>query len=570
MNSKLILTGLISASVCAAQAYAAIITVGGDSACTLGDLRQAVSLADSNGQDNEIRLANNMQHTRVSVEKRSPSRLTIAGGYPNCSSASPVGTPTLLDGSHSSTPVIRSVGGYLMLQNLWITGGRLEAPASSGGGVDVEAPAVGIEMRHVRISSNSAANGGGLAIVGSPKLAIRVAAEDLYIDRNDANENGGGLFAAHANGRLEALQIEDNRAGNDGGGIWLGTEAVLHNRTGKTRSGIFNNQAGNRGGGIAIDGGAMEMYHVAAGTNPALISHNSARVGGAISVFNDRPWTAAAFNGSGINVMKNTATVEGGAIAVSIIARDSSPVFGGVHFSAAPPPVGGGGSDYCDTPRLCNVFSDNAAIDERGSPMPGALVVVHNEGKGAGGFARFWNSTWRQNFGYDLAHSNSDVQSSWAQEIHLLNTLVEDNLVEKHLIDASGFGSIYIMSSTITGNQTGSSLINGEGVNYIRGSIFTDDAALLSNVTANTSAFNLIVGNDDGLAGMPLVEKADPGFEDPANHDFQLRMDSPGLDREWNSPASAFDLNLESRNVDLLYIPDFGTPRDLGCFERQF
>lgn len=193
----------------------------------------------------------------------------------------------------------------------------------------MKAPALGIDFRDVRITLNSAASGGGVAIIGSPSLTIRVRAENLRIDRNDASGNGGGLFAAYANGQFSSLQVEDNRAGNDGGGIWLGNDAVFHNRTGKTRSGIFANHAGNRGGGIAIEGGAMEMYHVAAGTDPAVISNNSARVGGAISIFNDRPWTAAVFNGSGINVVKNTASREGGAIAISVISVTRPP------FSAA-------------------------------------------------------------------------------------------------------------------------------------------------------------------------------------------------------------------------------------------
>ena len=44
---------------------------------------------------------------------------------------------------------------------------------------------------------------------------------------------------------------------------------------------------------------------------------------------------------------------------------------------------------------------------------------------------------------------------------------------------------------------------------------------------------------------------------------------SPGLDREWNDSPSFFDLDRLPRNVDLLWVPDVGTPRDFGCFERQ-
>lgn len=569
MNPIHLISVVAMVALAQTELRAATITVGADPACQANTLQAALAITNSNAQDDEVRLANNMSFDHISLTKTDAQTLTIRGGFPTCASTAPLAVPTLLDGNGGSRPVIEARAGALVLENLQIEGATLAGDDTSGGGVNVVEDATRVELKNVRISRNTAHNGGGLAIVGSEGNTIHVEAEHLVLDQNIAGGNGGGLYAQYANGTVSGLLAERNHAFNNGGGVWLGRDAVLFNRNGKHRSGFYKNVAENNGGGLAIDGGGMEIFQVSPGLEPAAFYGNSARIGGGVHVFNDRPNTTAAFNASGITATRNHASEEGGFAAVDIRSEDSIPVYGGIHVSASAPPVGGDPFAYCNTAISCNVFSDNEARGSDGGARPGALISIRNQGKGAAGFARFWNSSLRRNAGYNLVQNISDIGTTWAQEIHFKNALIHGNALEKNLVDAQGFGSIYIESTTITQNDIHAPLIAGQGDIYLRGSVFTDDAPLLENITAQTSAFTLMVRNADGLSGFPLVEQNDPRFVDPLNFDFQLEVDSPALDREWNDGSTPLDLNGKPRNVDLPWVADFNTPRDLGCFERQ-
>lgn len=549
--------------------HAAILTVGSDSSCTVSDLPSAMAITNSNGTSNEIHLANNIGYQFVAVQKNDSQELTIRGGYADCSATAPMGVLTVLDSNGGNAPVIEATDGRLFLENLRIVGAALRDEHSSGGGVNVIEGTTRVELKNVQIAGNAARKGGGLAIIGKYGRMIQVLAENLLLESNIADTNGGGMYAEHANGLFLGLRVQDNYAMNNGGGIWLGRDAVFHNRNGKQRSGFFRNQAGNGGGGLAIEGGGMEMYQISRGLDAQMFAKNSARVGGGVYVFNDSPIFTSAFNASGINAYGNRASEEGGFAAVDIRAADNEPVFGGIHISAGAPPVGGGSFSYCGHALECNDFRKNAAMDDKGKPQPGALVSIRNQGKGAAGFARFWNASLIGNIGYNLVQNHSDVATEWAQEIHFQNALIMGNALEKNLILAEGYGSIVVTDSTITENNAQSSLVSGQNTIYLRGSIVTDDLPLLENITSSTSVSNVMVRNNHGLSGFPLVFQDDPRFVDPANQDFQLQANSPAIDREWNDGANLFDRNQNPRNVDQPGVPDVNTPRDLGCFERQ-
>ncbi len=195
---------------------------------------------------------------------------------------------------------------------------------------------------------------------------------------------------------------------------------------------------------------------------------------------------------------------------------------------------------------------------------------MRSRGKAAVGFASFNNVTVTENFGLDLAHVSADDENEHGRRVEFFNALIDNNFVEKNLLAAEGFAQIFIDSSTVTENRISYPLISGNAGVYVRGSIFTETVPLLESITAQTSVSNLIVGNTVGLSGFPLIRKVDPRFVDPSQRDFTLLADSPALDLEWSVPFPQFDRNGLPREVDLWWVPDNSTPRDLGCFERQF
>lgn len=564
-----VLASVLVGTLLQAPLHAAILTVGSDSSCTVPDLPSAMAITNSNGTSNEIRLANNADYHFIALQKNDSQELTIRGGYADCSATAPLGVLTVLDSNGGNAPVIEATDGRLYLENLRIVGASLRGKYSSGGGVNAIERTMGVELKNVQISDNSAHQGGGFAIIGKPGHVIQMQAENLVLENNISDTNGGGMYAEYATGTFFGLRVENNHAMNNGGGMWLGQDANFDNRNGKHFSGFIENHAENSGGGLAIERGSMQMFQINRGLDPQLFAKNRARVGGGVYVFNDTPFSTSAFIASGINAYGNRASEEGGFAAVDFRAADSDPVFGGIQISADAPPVGGGGFSYCGQALSCNNFEKNEAMDDNGQQRPGALVSIRNQGKGAAGFARFWNVSVVESAGYNLASNYADVASESVKEIEFKNALIRGNILEKNLILAEGFGTIKVMGSTFTENSAQSSLISGQYEIYMRGSIFTDDLPLLETITSLTSVFTVMVRNNQGLSGFPLVFQDDPRFVDPANQDFQLQANSPAIDREWNDMFNPLDRNENPRNVDQVGVPDFNTPRDLGCFERQ-
>jgi hypothetical protein len=125
---------LVTAAIALVQAelQAATITVGRSCLpCPL--LQAALAITNTNAQDDEVRLANNMVFDHISITKTDTDTLAIRGGYPNCASANPLGPPTVLDGSGGPRSVIEASAGALVLVNLQIEGAVLPGEDSTGG-----------------------------------------------------------------------------------------------------------------------------------------------------------------------------------------------------------------------------------------------------------------------------------------------------------------------------------------------------------------------------------------------------------------------------------------------------
>ncbi|MGE4072408.1 MAG: hypothetical protein AB7E72_14655 [Lysobacterales bacterium] len=550
----------------AAALSAATYTVGG-AGCQFSSLQSAIHQAGLTPEADVIRIAGNTNYTFQALVKADPFKLGLVGGYPNCLPAALPNGQTRINGSGLDASVLGIFGGEVELANLVFTGG---APRHGrGGGVLVGAPTLAVAFQNVRITGNSALEGGGLAIVGAPNHTISVHSQRLIIDHNISTDAGGGLWATYAQAikQSAAWLISRNEAGGDGGGAWLGEDAVFHLYSSKDPSGFVDNLAKGDGGGVALVRGSLTLYHNGGAAQPTEISRNTAARGGGISLYSDAGGSTSV-QAHEIIGHDNLALVEGGFASIRMIGEDGRVATGELHvdanhfFGGAP----------CGSVLDCNLFRGNTAMGADGRLQPGALVSIRNQGKFAVGLARFWNSTVRESIGRDLAHHWSDAESGYAEEIDFRESLIVHNLTEKHLIETEGDGSLNIFGSTFARNDSGAATlqVDDAGFAYLMGSIFDDQARFMDQIPVHQSLFALMVREPGAAEGMSLIFRDDPMFEDPDHDDFRLRAASPALDRQWDVVTGNFlDRAGNPRTVDLPWVPDFNTPRDLGCFERQ-
>ena len=553
----------------ALPATAATLSVGA-SGCQFGSIQQAIDFAALTPEADLIRVANNANYAFQALKKRDAHPLALVGGYPDCLPASLPSGQTVLDGSGLAASVLHIDGGEVEVANFVIRGGAPITLQERGGGVFVGAATRRIAFANVRITGNAAYQGGGLAIVGAIGQTVNLHSQRLTIDHNYAAHDGGGLWAVHAQAvkQSAAWRISANESGGDGGGAWLGRDAVMHLRSSKDPSGFVDNLAKGDGGGVALIGGAsLVLLHGGGPAQATEISRNAARRGGGAFLYSD-VGAVTALQAHGIVGNDNLAWDEGGFAAIHMVGDDAALRIGELHVDAS---TFFGGAP-CDEPLDCNVFGGNAAIGRDGEPRPGALVAIRNEGKSAVGYARFWNVTAREHIGRDLVHLWSDTPSGYAEEIEFRDSLVVRNVVEKHLIETEGDGALHIFGSTFARNETGAATLQIDDASnsaYVYGSIFDDRAPLIDRLPASQSLFALMVRDPGATAGMPVVFRDDPLFEDADHDDFRLRASSPALDRMWDlAPTNTLDRAGNPRTIDLPAVPDFNTPRDLGCFEH--
>lgn len=127
-----------------------------------------------------------------------------------------------------------------------------------------------------RGNRNRIINGGDGAIVCNTRSTLYL--KDLWVERNKAGHNGGGIYLGEkVNCQLYNVGINANTAGSGGGGIYVA--GTLTNISLDAKTEIINNTAGS-GGGIYINKSKVNIYGPAFGK--AKVANNKAKTGGGL------------------------------------------------------------------------------------------------------------------------------------------------------------------------------------------------------------------------------------------------------------------------------------------------
>ena len=172
--------------------------------------------------------------------------------------------------------------------------------AENGGAIALESGAVGVFGGHL-VNNHGGSNGGAIAVfAGHPVLgAFQMSMDNSLISNNESEADGGAIYVASQDDvTISGGTISNNTAAGYGGGLHVRN---LHFNGGA----ITGNTAGFGGGGIVLrDVGII--------TGTAILSNNTAPIGGGLAL-GDEPDTQLDIHGDA-QIRNNIAAVDGGGI----------------------------------------------------------------------------------------------------------------------------------------------------------------------------------------------------------------------------------------------------------------
>ena len=495
--------------------------------------------------------------------------------------------PVTLDGNGSSSVIYIHGTSHVTVQSLEITGGSTDY----GGGIHFSG--VGwLNVVDSIIVFNDAAYGGAIQFNGSGGDATLTLGAGTIIEENNASADGGGI-QINGTARLFALEpytyVGYNHAtsGHGGGIAVVGPARADIGSPGFNGAPIIDSNDAASGGGISATGGSDSSLDVTVrvfttdSNNPVQISNNTASAnGGAIylkpvqnALSNVYSYsTACAFN---YRINHNIAA-EGAAIYL-----DSDSSFGSAGDTGSflelnpssncgpesPPSLG---SVACMPGVACNEINGNVTENASNQPTDGAVVLV---GSGSSISASRW--IMRNNTAANLIKAiGQPGDNNYGLSVFLYNGLLADNHTQNELISVHNDQHVRLRDSTLAHNTIDNgyvlyvtdlssldledSIIDMPGVatlDMTSGPGFLDASYLLSNDVST-------------LPASPNIVQGEPTFVGEANGDYHLLPTSLGVD--FAPSAGGVDLDGMPRDVDLAPVPNFGGPRDIGAYERQF
>jgi parallel beta-helix repeat protein len=243
---------------------------------TVNDLYDALAIAASNKQHDEIRIVQGTYKDNFVFASNEAFNLTLKGGYvKGCASRVVKASNTVFDGNQKGRVLkLNNVQkGNFVVDGLTLKNGKV---SGSGGGLSINTNKGKVTLSNNTLTGNAAsADGGGVEIQNSETVTVT----KNTISNNTASDDGGGVSFYRGTNTLSNNTISNNTASDEGGGVYFyrGINTLTNNT-------ITANKAKNNGGGILsylyYDSEKTDIYN-------NIIYKNTAPIGSDIYINND-------------------------------------------------------------------------------------------------------------------------------------------------------------------------------------------------------------------------------------------------------------------------------------------
>lgn len=532
------------ALLCAALAPPAIadttFKVGLGAGCTHSTIQSALDAAANDGnQPSLILLTRSLSYTNQALRINDPESVELRGGFERCSDADASGGYTRIDGAggiaQSVIAVVGSSRSRVRLAALEITGGDAENH-EYGGGVYARHGGI-LSIVASSIHGNRAGYGGGVAVDGNG--TVLQINDDVLIYSNSANSEGGGGYCRQGAVQLRAQGsgFLNNNALGEGGGLRLTQCDAELAGNGPWNAGVLYGNTAYQGAGLSVSNAQVRIYSLWAQT-PNRIAYNR-----------------ATSNGGGL-LLRNAASVT---LWDTLIEGNSAN-------------RGAAGYAYNDTVsdpriRLRSARNRDASTPAAAVPCVSGIQcnrvtanVARASGSGPGEGAAFyfdWSSPTGCNFPFscywpegfvadaDLLDAQLDRNSGNSliyfrqhyDHYAIAQSLIVANSVTDALIKTGDDDTVWISQTTISGNTVSGPLVRSPHLD-LRCAI-VNQAGVIHQGSGTRNAQFVLVPNTTQLPSSTSVFQGVPRFMGPASDNYRLYA---GGDRFDPIPSIGIDI----------------------------
>jgi hypothetical protein len=519
------------------------------------ELQDALTTAESNNQNDEIRLVQGTYEGNFTYDASESRDLEIKGGYAdtNCIENERVvdASNTVLDGGQNGRvlKLSNSELGNMLVDGITITNGKLNSDLGAGlyASTDFD-----MTLTNSIVSNNITDKYEGGGVMFGEYIDTLIVENNIFqnnsCESSVVRSSGGGAYIDSVTTAIvRNNEFIENTVDNEGGSIHFNRiefQIILEDNT------FRGNTANDIGGGIYIDG------H---NTDELTVNHN---------MFID-----------------NVAST-GGGFYIDTITEPAIIFNGNIFYGNTASTNAGGGAFFGNEGTI--EFNDNSFIDNRANTSGGGVFIDNSLTR-----VILNANTFSKNIASQ--HGGGVYFDSGTDEVKLTNNVFSENKANSGSGGAGNFNQVDKLTLTNNTFTLNSAPISSGGGIFINVLDDTDNACLYNNIIWNNSASNgddLCIDNDgdDNLTPSPVdlfnndfdqsangtyieipfpidssnLNNIDPLFVDASNGDYHLMSSSLVIDAGDNN---ACELPVTDRDGNPRIINDIV---DIGAYEYEY